>query len=377
MKIGYITKEDPNDIKAYSGTHYSMYQALKKNFDEVTPLGPLDHWYKYGVKIRGKFLSKLSGKVYKYQYSIALAKKNAAILQKRIEEEKPDILFGSLVSPEVAYLKTDIPLYLTSDATFPRLNLLHKSHKNLMSESFRNAMFLEKKAFQKAKRLILPLHWLADSAIQDYGIDESKIDVISYGPNLFDSHDEQEINSLIQDRIKSSTLSFLFIGRDWEQKGGPKALDIVCFLNKLGIKSELKVLGCHPEVKSPYLEVLGFLDKHIPEEYAALISIFGQSHFFLLPTKAECVGMSFIEAASFGLPAIGSNVGGVPEAVLDGKTGYTFDLDAHPQSIAETIKKAWEDKSAYRSMSEKAYQHYIERMNWEAWGRKVREVVLS
>ena len=43
---------------------------------------------------------------------------------------------------------------------------------------------------------------------------------------------------------------------------------------------------------------------------------------FVLPTHQEALGTAFIEAGAMGLPAVASNVDGVPEVILDGKTGY-------------------------------------------------------
>jgi glycosyltransferase involved in cell wall biosynthesis len=42
---------------------------------------------------------------------------------------------------------------------------------------------------------------------------------------------------------------------------------------------------------------------------------------FVLPTHQEALGTAFIEAAAMGIPAVASNVDGVPEVVLDGQTG--------------------------------------------------------
>ena len=42
---------------------------------------------------------------------------------------------------------------------------------------------------------------------------------------------------------------------------------------------------------------------------------------FVLPTHQEALGTAFIEAAAMGIPAVASNVDGVPEVVRDGQTG--------------------------------------------------------
>jgi glycosyltransferase involved in cell wall biosynthesis len=374
MKIGYITKEDPNDIKAYSGTHYSMLEALRTQFDEVIPLGPLDHWYKYMAKFKGKIKTFKKDKVFKFQYDLKLAKKHARIIEQRIDEFKPDVLIGSLVSPEMAFLETDIPIYLTTDATFPLLQDLYKSHSNLYSESIKNALILERAAFKKAKRLLLPLEWLSRSALQHYRIPIEKISVIPYGSNL-DSPDKDSVEEFIENRLKQTELNVLFVGVRWEEKGGPQAVEIVNKLNDLGIKSKLKIVGCYPDLINENVEVVGFLDKQDRMESQKLKELYSEASFFILPTKAECIGMSFIEAASYGLPAIGTEVGGVPEAVTDNETGIIINSKVSVDETVNRIAVLWNKKSEYSAMSVAALKKYSTQMNWENWGKQVKKVI--
>ena len=281
---------------------------------------------------------------------------------------------GSLVSPEVAFLKTDVPLYLTTDATFPLLQDLYQSHSNLHSLSIKNALILERMAFEKARKLLVPLKWISKSAQNNYRIPESKIEVIPYGSNLV-SPVENEVQNLIKERVRSEELTFLFVGIRWEEKGGPEAVEIIKELNRKGIKAKLIVVGSTPKIDEDYVEVIGFLDKQDTDQLLKLIELYQKSTFFILPTKAECVGMSFIEAASYGLPAIGSNVGGVPEAVIHKETGLVIDPEESPSKIADEIGKVWNDKSMYKEMSTQSRKRYSEQMNWKNWAKKVKEIL--
>ena len=67
-----------------------------------------------------------------------------------------------------------------------------------------------------------------------------------------------------------------------------------------------------------------------------------QSDLFVMPSyqkgsKVEGFGISYIEAASAGLPAIAGNTGGTREAVLDGETGWCVDAkDSEAMRLAFT-----------------------------------------
>ena len=62
---------------------------------------------------------------------------------------------------------------------------------------------------------------------------------------------------------------------------------------------------------------------------------------FVMPSRAEAsgvesFGIAFIEAAAFGLPAIGSRVGGISDAVIDGKTGILVPENS-PEQLADAL----------------------------------------
>ncbi len=298
----------------------------------------------------------------------------AAIIDTKIQAAKPDAVLASLMSPEVAHLKSEIPLYLTTDATFPLLNEVYGSHRDLHPKSIQEATYLERAAFEKATKLILPLQWLADSAMKDYDVPAKKIEVIPYGPNLDLEQSEREIEKLIENRTEDKILKLLFVGVRWEEKGGPFAVRVLKELLKKGVDTELEIVGCYPELaeQPEEVKVLGFLDKENEEEATQLYQLYSDASFFIMPTKAECVGMSFIEAASFGLPAIGTKVGGVPEAILHKETGFLLGANATPEEVAEWIISNLKDEEAYRSLSKNTYMRYKNQMNWKLWGERVR-----
>ena len=66
------------------------------------------------------------------------------------------------------------------------------------------------------------------------------------------------------------------------------------------------------------------------------------SDVFVMPsrvdpkTQHEGFGIAFMEASAFGLPAVGSRGGGIPDAVLHGETGLLVPQDS-PEELAEAL----------------------------------------
>ena len=56
-------------------------------------------------------------------------------------------------------------------------------------------------------------------------------------------------------------------------------------------------------------------------------AIYGHADIVLLPSHTEALPRVIMEAMAYGLPVVASAVGGVPEMVLDGETGFMFSLE--------------------------------------------------
>jgi len=86
----------------------------------------------------------------------------------------------------------------------------------------------------------------------------------------------------------------------------------------------------------------------------------------------EGFGIAFCEAASCGLPAIGSRTGGIPEAVIDGVTGILVDPGNVPQ-LAEAMTRLLADRSLALEMGRRGLERVREELTWERTGRQVGE----
>lgn len=94
----------------------------------------------------------------------------------------------------------------------------------------------------------------------------------------------------------------------------------------LGVADRVRFLGA-----LPHAEVLAWIRK------AAMLVLPG---IRTATGRVEGLGMVLLEAAAAGVPAIGSRIGGIPEAVIDGRTGYLVperDHDALARRIGDML----------------------------------------
>ena len=72
---------------------------------------------------------------------------------------------------------------------------------------------------------------------------------------------------------------------------------------------------------------------------------------FALPTRREAFGTVFVEAAAMGLPVIGTQVGGVPETMMPGRSGLLVPPN-DPGALAQALDLLLGDAALRRRMGE-------------------------
>ena len=187
-----------------------------------------------------------------------------------------------------------------------------------------------------------------------------------------------ELRSVIDSR-PSDRLDLLYVGKDWERKGGPLALDIARGLRAGGVPNvALHIVGCSPQIPPADRELVrlhGFLNVQIPEESARLKNLFLRSHFLVVPTRAECFGVVFAEAQAFGLPPVSRAVQALPSIVRDGVTGILEPADAPAEAYCRRLLAILADIAQYRSMAYAARAHFESKLTWERFALGVIETI--
>ena len=372
-KIAFLTSHDPQDRKSWSGTYFHMSKALEKHCGDLFYLGPV----RPKIRIIGELYSRLIqltiGKRYDHEHSAVVAKRYAAIFDRKISRESFDLLFAPAASTQIAYLRTSVPIVYLSDTTFALIVDYYPAYSNLCKLSIREGNRVEGLAITNARLVLYPSSWAAQSAIRDYGADKEKVHVIPYGANL----EKIPPRELALGRKKSDRCKLLFLGVSWERKGGDIAFETLLRLREMGIQAELTVCGCDPPRKLSHrgLNVIPFLDKNDEKQGEKLARLLAGSDFLLLPTRAECAGIVFSEAAAFGLPVITTDTGGVSGMIVNGQNGYMLPINAAPSDYAKTIYDIYQDDKHYTRLVVSSRKAFEERLNWDTWALAVSAIL--
>ena len=402
IKIAYITAFEPRDRQGWSGLIYYIAQTLQKHIGDVTYLGPQGTFHErlVGIALRrtSKFLIKRDslfaeeGLVYKKLVGIVLHRSSKLLLKKsfvyeesllmakgyasvdaKLAKQTFDLIVAAAGVRAVCFLETDIPIVLVGDSTYPLLLNYYPEFRNVLKKSVREMHAIESSALKKASAIIYSSAWAAQSAIEDYHIDPREVHVIPFGANL----DHPPAKELVLQRRKSGRCRLFFLGVSWQRKGGDIAFETLLELEKIGISAELIVCGCTPpkEFSHERMKVIPFLNKNDARQRNELERLFLSSDFLLLPTRGDCYGLVFCEAAAFGLPVITTRTGGVAEPVIDGKNGSLLPLDARGDAYAEVIARIYRDDERYNELVRASRAAFDTRLNWDAWGVAVKNII--
>jgi YD repeat-containing protein len=286
-----------------------------------------------------------------------------------------DFVFAPMSSTQIAFLETSIPIVYSSDTTFALLSDYYPEYSGLSRRYREEADEIESLAIARAKTVSYPSDWAACSALTTYGARGDKVHVVPWGANL----DEVPRREEIEPAKAGPGCRLFFLGKDWERKGGPLACEIVLELRRRGLAAHLTVIGCDPgsRLDPSVVTIVGAIDKSDPQQRRKLSRLLLRAHFLLQPSRHESLGVVYCEASAHGTPSIATDTGGIASVVFNHENGFRFPLSAGAGEYADLISRFMADQSAYSELVASTRRVFETRLNWDAWGRRMGEVMAT
>jgi glycosyltransferase involved in cell wall biosynthesis len=207
---------------------------------------------------------------------------------------------------------------------------------------------------------------LKKDAIKNLPYLEHRIKRLYYGVDKVDPN-ESRIDEFLQ-KFPSNKFKIAMFSRIDSQKGHHRLLNAMTILNKKGVKVQAYLFGHsmkdgHQEKLLKFIGENG-LDKQVywcgfQTNSSELLTAFD---LILLPSNKETFGLVVAEAMQNGVSVMGSNTGGVPEVITDGKTGYLFTPEDY-EELADKIQLMIDDPDKKEEMVKAAKIDALERFN--------------
>lgn len=173
---------------------------------------------------------------------------------------------------------------------------------------------------------------------------------------------------------RTQEVNLLFVGTWFKRKGGDLLLEAFERLSKRYLNVRLTIVGEIPgtfKVKSAKLKVRGY--DFVPRE-RLMRDFFPKADIFILvPPKAEGLGFAVLEAMSFGIPVIVSDVCALPELVGDGKIGFVVKRGSVDE-LLEALEVLVKNRNLRERMGEAARKRFLEKFTAEKSNQKLLEV---
>ncbi|UCV20754.1 glycosyltransferase [Ferribacterium limneticum] len=195
--------------------------------------------------------------------------------------------------------------------------------------------------------------------------------------------------ALLDDRGIKSRVQILFVGRFEVRKGIIELLEIIPGLLKRNRNIEFKLVGDNTipsfiglsywdEFSNKYsseawfdrVEVTGIIDDE------SLEKAYADCDVFVAPSRYESFGLIYVEAMRYKKPCIGCDVGGVPEVVINGKSGILVSVN-DPEAISNAVQLLVDDPILREKYGNAGYQRYNDNFTIDAFAKGFAKSILA
>jgi starch synthase len=266
-----------------------------------------------------------------------------------------------------------------------------ETHRPWKIEQLGNGYFLsrwiENQAYNTADGIIAVSEQMKIDVIEAYGVSPERVTVIHNGidPDFYSPTFDDAF--LKEYGINPDIPFVLFVGRITRQKGISQLISAAKYFN-----SNCQIVLCAgapdtPEIALETETLINELKKQrdgvilisemLPREKIKIL--YSHARVFACPSLYEPFGIINLEAMSCETPVVGSAVGGIPEIITEGETGYLIELesisrtDFNPKNpeifqknFAMKVNRLLDDENLANQMGKAGRKRVLEKFSWES-----------
>jgi glycosyltransferase involved in cell wall biosynthesis len=243
------------------------------------------------------------------------------------------------------------PYVIYTDNTMALTQRLYPDWAPLSQASAAWWMRYESEVCQSAAAVFTFSEFARRSVIDDYGVSPDRAISVGAGAN-------QMLETLGEKNYSAQRA--LFVGIDFERKGGPVLLEAWPLVRERVPNAELIVAGV-PGDPGPELPAgvswTGWVDR------AALADLYRSASVFVLPSIFDPCPNVLREAMGYGLPCVGTYCCAIPEIIDDGVTGSLVE-PSEPEPLANALVELLIDPVKTAAMGRAAHTNILEGNRW-------------
>lgn len=266
-----------------------------------------------------------------------------------------------------------------------------ETHRPWKVEQIGNGYFLsrwiENHAYNSADGIIAVSQQMKTDVIEAYGVSAEKVTVIHNGidPEFYKPTFDNDL--LLEYGINPEIPFVLFVGRITRQKGISQLISAAKYFN-----TTCQVVLCAgapdtSEIAKETEELIIELKSHrdgiilisemMPREKIKVL--YSHARVFTCPSLYEPFGIINLEAMACETPVVGSAVGGIPEIIVEGQTGFLIPLESisrtnfnpkNPEDFqkefAAKINLLLDDENLANKMGKAGRERVLDKFSWES-----------
>lgn len=374
MQAAILTREWPPEIYGGAGVHVQYLVPALRHHISVDVLAFGDHFPDAHGFSTPEFLRTANPALAALGTNLDMVNEIAAL--------SPDVVHSHTWYTNFAGYTAAQLLGIPHIVTAHSLEPLRPWKAEQLGGGYRISSAIEKTSYESAAGIVAVSAGMKADIIACYpNVDPDRIHVIHNGIDTDVYRPDPSFAALDAYSIDPAKPYVLFVGRITRQKGLPHLLQAA---RKFEPGINLVVCASSPDTPELALEVdnlmnqlriergdsaVTWIQEQVPR--SDLLQLFTHASVFACPSIYEPQGIVNLEAMSCETAVVASNVGGIPEVVIDSETGILVPYNQHePQAFehafADAVNRVVSDPELARSLGAHGRARAVSSFGWDA-----------